>query len=113
MEIITIQHAISRFQVIHHKFPEPGHSYLDSDRDFARRRKGCKTAAEHLLCRRLPQYHGAVTAEASSDGHSHWQWNVCYQEAARPVSTIQPKCQYRGPEGTFQGYEMDQGTSIQ
>jgi len=27
--------AKNRFQVIHHKFPETGHSYMDSDRDFA------------------------------------------------------------------------------
>jgi len=27
--------ATKRYTIIDHKFPEPGHSFLDSDRDFA------------------------------------------------------------------------------
>jgi len=33
-----------RFNIIEHKFPEPGHTYLDSDRDFEK----VETAVKHL-----------------------------------------------------------------
>ena len=49
--------AKKRFQVIHHKFPEPGHSYLDSDRDFAHVEKAVKQR-QNIYC--VDDYHCSI-----------------------------------------------------
>ena len=49
--------AKKRFQVIHHKFPEPGHSYLDSDRDFAHVEKAVKQR-QNIYC--VDDYHSIM-----------------------------------------------------
>lgn len=59
--IVLYQYTIKKgyFKIIDHKFPEVGHSYLDSDRNFARiekvlRKHGAVCAAEQyrtIICK--------------------------------------------------------------
>ena len=49
--------AKKRFKVIHHKFPEPGHSYMDSDRDFAHVEKAVKQR-QNIYC--VDDYHNIL-----------------------------------------------------